>query len=126
MDSTLQGTVGQVEYETSATGEVIPAAGQTRKEAVNGTDVRLTINSGLQWYAQNALAQKMEQTNALSGTVVAMNAKTGDLLAVASYPTYDPNDIGRAKGRLTNKAFGVSNCDRRSRRVQQHRNGSGQ
>ncbi|CCH69706.1 putative cell division protein FtsI/penicillin-binding protein [Phycicoccus elongatus Lp2] len=106
MDATLQGTVGQVEYETSATGEVIPAAGQTRKEAVNGTDVRLTINSGLQWYAQNALAQKMEQTNALSGTVVAMNAKTGDLLAVASYPTYDPNDIGRANGSLTNKAFG--------------------
>lgn len=105
-DKTLTGSVGQLEYETSATGEIIPSAGETRTEAVNGGDVTLTIDSGLQWYAQNALAQKIEQTDALSGTVVALNAKTGDLLAVASYPTYDPNDIGSARGVLTNKAFG--------------------
>jgi len=105
-NKTLTGTVGQLEYETSANGEIIPSAGQTRTEAVNGGDVTLTINSGLQWYAQNALAQKIQETDALSGTVVALNAKTGDLLAVASYPTYDPNDIGSARGTLTNKAFG--------------------
>ncbi len=106
LDAHLRGKVGQIEYETSATGEVIPSAETTRREAANGADVTLTINSGLQWYAQNALAQKIEETQALSGTVVALNAKTGDLLAVASYPTYDPNDIGKAKGSLTNKAFG--------------------
>lgn len=106
MDKQLTGTVGQLGFETSATGEIIPTAASTRKDAVNGTDVQLTINSGLQWYAQNALAQKMEESQALSGTVVALNAKTGDLLAVASYPTYDPNDIGSAEGTLTNKAFG--------------------
>lgn len=105
-DELLQGTVGRLEFETSAKGEIIPSAGTTRQEAVNGTDVTLTINSGLQWYAQNALAQKMEETQAASGTVVVLDAKNGDLYAVASYPTYDPNDIGRARGVLTNKAFG--------------------
>lgn len=105
LDTKLQGKVGQVEFETSATGEIIPTAGVTRKDAANGTDVTLTIDSGLQWYAQNALAAKMQETEALSGTVVVSSAKTGDLLAVASYPTYDPNDIGNAKGSLTNKAF---------------------
>jgi cell division protein FtsI (penicillin-binding protein 3) len=84
MDKQLTGTVGQLGFETSATGEIIPTAASTRKDAINGTDVQLTINSGLQWYAQNALAQKMEESQALSGTVVALNAKTGDLLAVAS------------------------------------------
>ena len=106
LDNQLTGKVGQVEFETSATGEIIPTAGVTRQDAANGNDVTLTINSGLQWYAQNALAQKMQETEALSGTVVVRSVKSGDLLAVASYPTYDPNDIGKAKGSLTNKAFG--------------------
>ncbi len=104
-DSTLRGQVGQEQYEVGGAGEIIPAAGVEVTPAVNGGDVTLTINSNLQWYAQNALAQKMAETDALSGTVVVMNAKSGALLAVASYPTYDPNDIGAAQGVLTNNAF---------------------
>ena len=65
----------------------------------------MTINSNLQWYAQNALAAKVEQTGALSGTVVAMDVRTGKLLALASYPSFDPNNVGAAKGSLVNKAF---------------------
>ncbi len=105
VNSALQGTPGSAEFETSASGTVIPAGRQEITPAKNGRNVTLTINSNLQWYAQNALAAKVKQTNALSGTVVAMNAKTGQLLAVASYPSFDPNHVGTAQGSLVNKAF---------------------
>ena len=67
--------------------------------------MRLTINNDLQWFAQNAIAQKVNQTRALSGTVVVMKARTGELTAVASYPTFDPNNIATARGNLNNRAF---------------------
>ena len=66
--------------------------------------MRLTINSGLQWYAQNVLAQKIKEVKAASGTVVVQSVKTGELLAIASYPTFDPNQITDTSS-LTNLAF---------------------
>ena len=74
--------------------------------AVDGNDVTLTVNSSLQWYAQNALAQRIKETKAKSGTVVIEDVKTGNLLAVASYPSFDPNtDIGKKGTQLSNVAF---------------------
>ena len=58
--------------------------------AVDGNDVTLTVNSSLQWYAQNALAQRIKETKAASGTVVIEDVRTGNLLAVASYPPSTP------------------------------------
>ena len=49
---------------------------------------------------------KVKETRALSGTVVVMEVETGKLLAVASYPTFDPNDLGQGQaGNLGNRAF---------------------
>jgi len=105
MDSTLRGKAGRTIFEQSQDGRPIPNARQETIPPVPGKDVRLTIDSDLQWYAQNAVAQKVRETNALSGTVVAMNAKTGELLAVASYPTFDPNQPGQSSENWTNKAW---------------------
>ena len=101
----LEGKPGESTYQQSRDGRMIPTAGQQITPAVPGLDVRLTIDSDLQWYAQNALAQKVNETLALSGSVVVMNARTGQLTAVASYPTFDPNKVGQAKGNLDNKPF---------------------
>ena len=105
LDSTLKGTPGNAAYEAAADGTVIPAGVREITPARNGRDVTLTINSNLQWYAQNALAAKVKQTAALSGTVVAMDARTGKLLALASYPKFDPNNLAKATGSLANRAF---------------------
>ena len=105
MDEELKGEAGQVIYERSQDGRVIPNGRQARTPAVPGRDVRLTIDSDLQWFAQNAVAQKVIQTQALSGTVVVQSVKSGELLAVASYPTFDPNTPGQASENWTNKAF---------------------
>jgi cell division protein FtsI (penicillin-binding protein 3) len=101
----LQGRPGESTYEQSADGRMIPTGEQQTTPAVRGRDVRLTFDSDLQWFAQNAIAQKVNETLALSGTIVVMNVKTGQLEAVASYPTFDPNKMGTASGDLNNKAF---------------------
>ncbi|WP_270888972.1 peptidoglycan D,D-transpeptidase FtsI family protein [Pedococcus sp. 5OH_020] len=105
MDSTLKGKAGRTIYEQSQDGRPIPNARQETVPPVPGRDVKLTIDSDLQWFAQNAVAQKVAETKALSGTVVVENVRTGELLAVASYPTFDPNQPGQSSENWTNKAF---------------------
>ncbi len=102
----LEGKPGESTYEQSGDGRIIPTGEQQITPAVPGRDVRLTINSDLQWFAQNAIAQKVVETQALNGTVVVMKARTGELAAVATYPTFDPSNIAKANGSLSNKAFG--------------------
>lgn len=101
----LQGKPGESTFERSRDGRVIPTGDQQITPAVPGHDVQLTINSDLQWFAQNSIAQKVNETRALSGTVVVMNARTAQLAAVASYPTFDPGNIAKAGSSLKNNAF---------------------
>ncbi|GAA2732203.1 cell division protein FtsI [Pedococcus aerophilus] len=105
MDKTLKGKAGRTIFEQSQDGRAIPNARQETISPVPGKDVKLTIDSDLQWFAQNAVAQKVIETKALSGSVVVQSAKTGELLAVASYPTFDPNQPGQATENWTNSAF---------------------
>ena len=106
MQKHLVGTPGKQTFEQGLDGTAIPVAQGSKVTAVDGNDVTLTINSNLQWYAQNALAQRVKETKATSGTVVVEDVKTGNLLAVASYPSFDPNtDIGKKGTQLSNLAF---------------------
>jgi cell division protein FtsI (penicillin-binding protein 3) len=56
-----------------------------------GSAITLTIDERLQFVAERELANAVRTHHAASGSVVAMNPQTGDILALASYPTYDPN-----------------------------------
>jgi cell division protein FtsI (penicillin-binding protein 3) len=56
-----------------------------------GADLTLTIDANLQFDAEKTLAQAVEKTHAKSGSVVALNPYNGEILALANYPTYDPN-----------------------------------
>jgi cell division protein FtsI (penicillin-binding protein 3) len=105
LNKQLQGRPGESTYEQSRDGRTITTGAQQITPVVPGLGVQLTIDSDLQWFAQNAIAQKVNQTQALSGTVVVMNVKTGQLAAVASYPTFDPNNMAKARGDLNDKAF---------------------
>lgn len=58
-----------------------------------GLDIRLTIHLGLQ-------SRTDELLGAIKGSIVLMNAQTGEILAIASHPTYDPNDLDEIGGRL--------------------------
>jgi cell division protein FtsI (penicillin-binding protein 3) len=61
---------------------------------VQGSDLMLTLDPDLQLAAERALAEAVEQTHAKGGMVVALDARNGEILAMASAPTFDPNDLG--------------------------------
>ncbi len=106
MDKPLSGTPGKEVYQQAGDGRMIPGAQQQDVPPVNGHGVTTTLDADLQWFAQNAIANKVIEAGALSGYVVVMEVSTGKLRAVASYPTFDPANVGQAaKGDLENHAF---------------------
>lgn len=105
MNGDLKGTPGLSIYERARDGSPI-ATGDNREEpAQPGKGIQLTVDNDLQWYAQNALAQRVQEVGALSGDAIVMNAKTGEVLAAAGYPSFDNNSMGSAKGFLQLRPF---------------------
>ncbi|MBV9770221.1 MAG: hypothetical protein JOZ32_11670, partial [Bryobacterales bacterium] len=67
-------------------------ASKMETEAQPGQDVRLTIDSRIQFVAEQELAKMVALHHAKSGSLVAMDPRTGDILAMANVPTFDPNE----------------------------------
>lgn len=65
--------------------------GSVEKQPVPGENVVLTIDQQIQYIAEHELAAAMEQTKAEAGTVIVQNPHTGEVLALANSPTFDPN-----------------------------------
>lgn len=91
LDTVLAGTDGSATF-LMADEQQLPLAHSTVDEPEDGTGVRLTIDQDLQFLAQRRLAQAVTQTGGSSGIAVVQDVKTGELLALADYPTYDPNE----------------------------------
>ncbi|HTR37231.1 MAG TPA: penicillin-binding protein [Bryobacteraceae bacterium] len=66
-------------------------ASKMESQAEPGQDVHLTLDSRIQYVAEQELAQMVEERHAKSGSLVAMDPKSGDILALANFPTFDPN-----------------------------------
>jgi cell division protein FtsI/penicillin-binding protein 2 len=67
--------------------------GHEIEKSVPGSNINLTIDATIQLYAEKALQEGVRQSNARGGTIVMMRPATGEILALASYPTFDPNDL---------------------------------
>jgi cell division protein FtsI (penicillin-binding protein 3) len=89
----LVGTDGLETYERGADGVAIPGTTETAVEAKPGGTAVLTIDSDLQFFAQQTLLDRITEVGAEWGTVVVSEVKTGKLLAVADYPSVDPNNV---------------------------------
>lgn len=94
-DTCLAGTDGESVAESGLDGTPIPGTEAVVKAAKPGGTVRLTIDRDLQYSAQQVLAQRAKQTGAAWGSVVVEEVRTGKLLAVADWPTVDPNDAAK-------------------------------
>ena len=86
----LAGRDGTEEVQNGSNGQPIPVAGQTSRAMIPGRNVRLTILASLQWEAEQACAQRIKQTDASSCTVVVMDPSTGQILAMAQAPSFNP------------------------------------
>ena len=91
-NSKLQGKAGKLIVSTDASGREIPQGSETYYEPVQGNGLVLTIDEVIQHYAEKAIEKAYEVTGAKRVNVIAMDPKTGDILAMASKPDYDPND----------------------------------
>jgi cell division protein FtsI (penicillin-binding protein 3) len=89
-DTTLSGVDGSATYETGG-GNRIPLGENNTTPPRSGTDVRLTIDRDVQWYVQRVLRSTVQGAGGDSGSAVVMDTRTGELLALADYPTYDSN-----------------------------------
>ncbi|GGG63112.1 cell division protein FtsI [Kocuria dechangensis] len=95
-DGLLRGTDGQRTYEISADGVRIPVAPTEETPVQDGSSVQLSIDSDVQFAAQQAVAERVEELDAEWGTAVVMRIEDGAVLALADSSTVDPNDIGAA------------------------------
>jgi cell division protein FtsI (penicillin-binding protein 3) len=95
LNKQLSGTNGKIRYAQS-NGRQIPTAGTQDQPAVPGDDVQLTLDRDIQWAAQSAITAQVQKSRADRGYVTVMDNRTGQVLAMADAPGYDPNDLAHA------------------------------
>ncbi|WP_156925842.1 peptidoglycan D,D-transpeptidase FtsI family protein [Glycomyces arizonensis] len=88
-DDWLSGTDGEVSYERGRAGQPIPGAFYREEPAVPGNDLQLTIDADLQYQVQKILEDTVEEHEGKFGSAMVMEVGTGEMLAMASTPTYD-------------------------------------
>ncbi len=103
LDKRLSGKDGQLRYAQSG-GREVPTAGSTETPAVPGSDVELTIDRDIQWAAQNAITEQVRKSRADRGYVIVQDTRTGEILAMANSPGFDPNDLAKADGEAMGNA----------------------
>jgi cell division protein FtsI/penicillin-binding protein 2 len=95
-DQLLAGKPGSFTAEFDLSGNPLVVGASAEQPAVSGADLTLTIDSTMQYMAQTALANMVQQLDAASGTVVVVNVRSGAIVAMAGAPTFDANDYGKS------------------------------
>lgn len=93
----LSGQGGFTQSERDARGGLISFADSVHEEPEDGADIYLTIDHSIEYYACNALNEAAMRHGASGGTVIVMEPATGKILAMCSFPDFDPNsyaDVG--------------------------------
>jgi len=91
LNSIISGTDGRYSYARGL-GAEIPGSQNEIVAEKKGGSVRLTIDRDVQWVAAKAIEEAVSKAHASSGTVIVMDPKTGQILAHATAPTFDPNN----------------------------------
>ncbi len=91
LDDVLAGAPAKVPSLRDGAGKTVLAGAPSTGEEREGARVELTVDQGLQLVAERALARAVTTAHALSGIAVALDPRTGEVLALASWPPYNPN-----------------------------------
>lgn len=90
-DDVLKGTSGKIVTTKNVNGEEISGNAQQYVEVENGSNLYLTLDVEIQGIVEKYLQKGVEDNNATAGSAIVMNPKNGDILAMATYPSYDLN-----------------------------------
>jgi len=96
----LKGKPGLQAGERSPFGDLIPLGASHFIPPLSGATLYLTIDRSIQYLIQRELEQAIKQYEAQGGSVVVLNPRTGAILGMASYPTYDPNRYSTSDDRF--------------------------
>ena len=94
-DSTILGNTGYMITERDALGRNISIMNTVIKDSSPGKNVILTLDKTIQFIAEKELAKAVTESNAKSGMALVMESDTGKVLAMANYPTFNPNAYAR-------------------------------
>lgn len=94
-DRALRGSAGWLRVSRDARGEIVRSASRWSRPAESGRDLTLTLDKVIQHVAERELAQVVARTRARAGSVLVMDPASGEVLALANAPDYDPNAYAR-------------------------------
>ena len=109
-DRELAGTPGERKVEVAPGGQPIAQGINAETQPIDGVSLRTTIDRDIQFQTQQALARAVRDNGAKAGMVIVMDPRTGDILAMAIFPSFDPNrfadtDPDRWRNRAVTDAF---------------------
>jgi len=93
LEDWLRGEQGYVILKKDATSRTVPFSVRERVDPHVGSDVYLTLDMRIQFYAESELERAIQEFNAKAGSVIVMDPSNGQILAMAGYPTFDPNEF---------------------------------
>lgn len=96
LDTQLRGNDTRLRGVRDAMGRLVFAEGLSPSEGSAGHDVTLTIDTTIQFIAERELGAMVRSSEAVGGSVIVTVPQTGEVLAMASYPTFDPNDLAHS------------------------------
>lgn len=92
-DKHLKGVKGYQRIQSDKRGEIITLQSSHKKDAVPGGDIKLTIDVEYQVILEEELAKAVKRSNGKTGMAVIMDPKSGEVLAMANYPAFNPNKV---------------------------------
>ncbi len=96
-NSILKGVDGEYRAELDSHRRVIPETRHIMRNPENGRDIYLTIDSTIQHIAEQAIGNMAEKYHPKSACAIVLDPSTGEILALANYPTFDPNNARKSK-----------------------------
>ncbi len=100
----LKGRPGVIWSEQDAKGRMLLSSQELHRQAVPGWDVRLTLDAVVQQAAERELLASFEKYHCRQGSVIVINPKNGEILALANLPSYDPNHFSEYKEEVRRNA----------------------
>jgi len=112
LEAYLMGRPGYRQTRRDAAGNKIAASRLKKEPAANGLDVMLTIDANIQRIAEEELDNACEQFAPLTGMAIVMEPATGDILALANWPLFDPNTFrGLSAAELRSRSHNTAVLD---------------